>query len=121
MPMTSDAEMRNITTEHRIDTWAASQPVGLVFQRLHQIIKEGRDRTMLFIKYEDLCKSPQKELEKVYKYLELDYFDHDFNNIEQVTVEDDEVYGVFGDHNIKREIQYTNPDYNEILGNNPAK
>jgi len=121
MQMTSDVEMRNITTEQRIDTWAATQPVGLAFQRLHQVIKEGRDRTMLFIKYEDLCKSPQKELEKVYKYLELDNFDHDFNNVEQVTIEDDEVYGVFGDHNIKKEIRYTNPDYNEVLGHNPAK
>jgi len=76
---------------------------------------------MLFVKYEDLCKNPQIALENVYKYLELDYFDHDFNNVEQVTVEDDEVYGVFGDHNIKKEIRYKNPDYNEILGSNPSK
>jgi sulfotransferase len=121
MSMTSDAEMTNITTEQRIDTWAASQPVGLAFQRLYQIIKEGRDKSMLFIKYEDLCKNPQKELEKVYKYLELETYNHDFSNVEQVTIEDDEVYGVFGDHNIKHEIRYTNPDYNEVLGNNPAK
>ena len=37
--MTSDAEMKNITTEQRIDTWANSQPVGLAFQRLHQIVR----------------------------------------------------------------------------------
>ena len=30
---------------------------------------------------------------------------HDFNNVEQITVEDDEVYGVFGDHTIRRQVQ----------------
>jgi len=120
MSMTSDAEMSNITTEQRIDTWAQSQPVGLAFQRLYQIVKEKRDQNMLFIKYEDLTKNPQKEFEKVYAYLELDYYNHDFSNIEQVTIEDDEVYGVFGDHKIKKEIKPVQPDYNEILGVNPS-
>ena len=118
--MTSDSEMRNITTEQRIDTWVNSQPIGLAFQRLHQIVKEGKDKHMLFIKFEDLTRSPQKEIEKVYKYLELDSYAHDFQNVEQVTKEDDEVYGVFGDHKIQKSVQFKNPDYKEVLGVNPS-
>ena len=118
--MVSDAEMVNITTEERIDTWANSRPVGLAFERLRQIIKEGKDKSMLFIKYEDLTRNPTKELERLYSYFEVDGHDHDFENIEQITVEDDEVYGVFGDHKIQNKITQNKPDYKEVLGVNAS-
>lgn len=119
--MTNDAQMANITTENRIDTWVNSQPVGLAFQRLLQIIKEGKDKSMLFIKFEDLTRNPEKEISNVYNYLEVEPFKHDFSNVEQITKEDDEVYGVFGDHKIKKEVGVVKPDYNEILGLNTSK
>lgn len=112
----NDAEMRNITTEQRIDFWVNSQPVGLAFQRLLQIIKEGRDKNMLFIKYEDFTKNPQNEIDRVYTYLDVEPHQHDFNNVEQITKEDDEVYGIFGDHVIKNKIEFHNPEYKEVLG-----
>lgn len=118
--MASDAEMKNLTTEQRIDTWVNSQPVGLAFQRLHQILREGKDKNMLFVKYEDLTKSPKEQLKGVYNYLQVDYFEHDFDNIEQITKEDDEVYGIFGDHNIRNKIEFHNPDYKEVLGVNAS-
>lgn len=118
--MTVDAEMRNITTEQRIDTWVNSQPVGLAFERLRQILKEGKDKQMLFVKFEDLTRNPQKELKRVYEYLEIDYFDHNFNNIQQITKEDDQVYGVFGDHKIKQQVQEIKPDYKDVLGVNAS-
>jgi sulfotransferase len=119
--LTSDAEMRNITTEQRIDSWVNSQPIGLAFQRLYEIIKQKQDKNMLFIKFEDLTENPDKELNKVYNYLELDHYKHNFNYVEQITQEDDSVYGIFGDHKIKNSIQSIKPDYNEILGNNASK
>lgn len=118
--MSNDSDMSNLTTEQRIDTWAGSQPVGLAFQRLYQIIKEGKEKKMLFIKYEDLTRNPQKEIEKVYNYLQLDQYSHNFDNVEQITKEDDEVYGIFGDHKIQSKIQHKNPDYKEVLGVNPS-
>lgn len=119
--MTDDAKMANITTEQRVDTWVNSQPVGLAFHRLFQIIKERRDRQMLFIKYEDFTRNPQKEMDRVYTYLEVDAYQHDFNNVEQITKEDDEVYGVFGDHKIRTKIESVNPDYREVLGQNASQ
>ena len=119
--ITNDAEMRNVTTEQRIDYWVNGQPVGLAFQRLFQVIKEGRDKSMLFIKYEDLTKNPQKEMERVYTYLGVDAYGHDFNNVEQITKEDDEVYGVFGDHAIRNKIEFRDPDYKEVLGSQASQ
>ena len=61
---------------------------------------------MLFIRYEDLCANPRLELERFYSYVGLPYYGkHDFNNVEQITVEDDEVYGVFGDHQIRHKVE----------------
>ena len=114
------AELQNVTTEQRIDSWAAGIPVGMAFQRLYQIIKEGNDKNMLFIKYEDLMSSPQDTMNKIYKYFEIPSFTHDFNNIQQITKEDDTVYGIYGDHTIKPKLLPVKSDWNEVLGQNAS-
>ena len=46
---------------------------------------------MFFIRYEDHCANPRLDLERFYSYLGLPYYgNHDFNHVEQITVEDDE-------------------------------
>jgi sulfotransferase len=114
--LVNDGNMTGITTEQRIDIWKENPPVGLAFTRLYQIIKEGNDKHIHFVKFETFCKSPKKEMEKIYNYLELPYFEHDFNHIEQITQEDDRVYGIFGDHTIKNKLEYTPSNAKEILG-----
>jgi sulfotransferase len=115
------AEMQGVTTEQRIDQWAAGVPVGMAFQRLYQIIKEGNDKNMLFVKYEKLMDDPTKEMNRIYDYLEVDRFTHDFNTIEQITKEDDSVYGVYGDHVIKPKLSKVKPDWNDVLGKNASE
>jgi sulfotransferase len=114
--MVNHAEMMGTTTEKRIDMWANSQPVGLALERLEQIIKEGNDKKMLFIKYEDLTQNPEKELKKIYEFIGIEYFQHDFENVTQITKEDDSVYGIYGDHNIKNKIEFQKSNSNQILG-----
>jgi sulfotransferase len=53
---------------------------------------------------------------KIYNYLDIPFFKHDFENIEQVTKEDDEIYGVFGDHTIRKSLELTPSTANKILG-----
>lgn len=110
------AQMQGTTTEKRIDIWAANPPVGMAIERLYQIIKEGNDKHIHFVKFETFSKSPQKEMEKIYNYLELPYFEHDFNNIEQLTEEDDKIYGIYGDHNIRPKLEPIVSDAKQILG-----
>jgi sulfotransferase len=110
------ANLTGTTTEKRIDVWATSQPVGLAIERLSQIFKEGINKKMLFIKYEELAKNPEQEMSRVYNYLELPYFAHDFNNIEQITKEDDSVYGMYGDHTIRKKLEPLANDYKSVLG-----
>lgn len=104
------------TVPKRIDIWAQNPPVGLAFERLSEIFRMGFDSKMLFVRFEDLCLYPETEMTRIYEYLGIPYFKHDFNNIKQVTKEDDEVYGAFGDHVIRTKLEPVRSRAKELLG-----
>ena len=110
------AKMSGTSVPKRIDIWAQSQPVGLAIERLQEVIRFGNDAKILFVKYEDLCLRPESEMIRIYNYLEIPFFKHDFDNIEQVTKEDDEVYGAFGDHVIRQKLSLTPSKAKALLG-----
>jgi sulfotransferase len=110
------AEMRGNTVPKRVDIWVASPPVGLAIERLQEIIRLGNDKRMLFVKYEDLCLHPETEMIRIYEYLKIPYFQHDFNYVEQTTKEDDSVYGAFGDHTIRNEVKLLPSKAKQLLG-----
>jgi sulfotransferase len=110
------AQLTGTSTPKRIDIWANSQPVGMAIERLQEIFRQGLDRNMLFVKFEDLCLYPDTEMTRIYDFLGVPFFSHDFDNIEQITVEDDEVYGVFGDHKIKQKLELPQSQAKKILG-----
>ena len=93
------------TVPKRIDFWIQNPPVGMAIERLQEIIRLGNDKNILFIKFEDLCLYPDTTMTKIYQYLDIPFYKHDFDNIEQVTKEDDEVYGAFGDHVIRKQLK----------------
>ena len=110
------AEMQGTTTSKRVDIWSGSPPIGIAVERLKQMIDEGIDQNILFIKFEDLTTQPQVELDKIYDFLNIDRYTHDFDNIEQLTQEDDSMYGIFGDHKIRKQVKPVFENYNEVLG-----
>ena len=75
-----------------------------------------KDKDILFIRFEDLTTDPETELRKIYEYLELPYFQHDFNNVEQLTHENDVIHGIFGDHKIQPQVKPVKNNFIEILG-----
>lgn len=104
------------TVPKRIDMWAQNPPVGLAFERLSEIFRMGIDSKMLFVRFEDLCLYPDTEMVRIYDYLGIPYFQHDFDNIQQVTKEDDEVYGTFGDHVIRTKLEPVPSRAKQLLG-----
>ena len=112
-------EMRGLTTESRTNEWLNSAPVGLSLQRMYQMGLEGIGQHCLFVRFEDLTTNPKDVMNKIYNYLELPVYEHDFTNVEQTTIEDDAVYGLSGDlHSIRKKVKYVEPDFNKILGEN---
>jgi sulfotransferase len=112
------SQLKGTSTEKRVDIWANTQPVGLAIERLYQMIKEGIDKKVHFVRFEDFCENPKNEMNKIYEFLGVAYYEHDFLNVEQITQEDDSVYGIYGDHKIKKEITPLPADYGTILGTN---
>ena len=110
------AKGEGTTVPKRVDIWAAGQPVGLAIERLSEIFRMGIDSKMLFVKFEDLCLYPDTEMTRIYQYLDIPFYKHDFDNIEQVTKEDDEVYGTFGDHVIRTKLEPVPSKAKQLLG-----
>jgi sulfotransferase len=115
-PILDWSTMQGTTVPKRVDVWAQNPPVGMAIERLGEIIRMGIDSKILFVKFEDLCLYPDREMTKIYNYLDIPYYNHDFDNIEQVTKEDDTVYGVFGDHVIRTRLEPMPSKAKTLLG-----
>lgn len=115
-PIVNHAEMRGTTTPKRVDEWLAGQPVGMAFERLNEIIRQGIDKKIHFVKFEDLCLYPDEEMRKIYQYLGVEFYKHDFDNIAQITKEDDAVYGIYGDHAIRTKLEPVPSQAKAVLG-----
>lgn len=110
------SEMKGTTIAKRVEIWSTSPPVGLAIERLEQIIRTDIYQKILFLRFEDLTTNPQLELNKVYDFFNTKRYDHDFNNIKQITHENDSIHGIYGDHKIRKVIEQVPFEYNQILG-----
>ena len=111
-----NGKLKNITTHQRIETWSQGHPIGYAVTKLHQSILDKSAQNFLFIKYEDFCTNPDPQIKSIYQFFDLPYFQHTYDSIQQITVEDDTVHGIYGDHTIRRSLGMLPEDYYEILG-----
>jgi sulfotransferase len=110
------AKMTGNTTLKRVLGALQSPPVGLALDRIIEAHQRGFAPKMLFIRFEDLTTQPEKKLEQIYTYLGLPAFKHDFNHVEQVTQEDDTIFGMEGLHQIRPKVEPLKNDFLEVLG-----
>lgn len=111
------SKMSGTTTAKRIDIWGNSPPVGLALERMNQIILEKISDQILFIRAEDFTHNPDSQMKRLYDYIELPFFQHNFENVEQTIKEDDSVYGLSNDlHSIRHKIEPLISDHENILG-----
>jgi sulfotransferase len=110
------AELKNMTTDSRLQHFSITPPVGPAMEWLKDTFQQGYDQHLLFIRFEDFVSNPESEMQRIYNYLEIPYFKHDFDNVEQLTHENDVIHGIFGDHKIQPKIQPVPQDYINILG-----
>jgi sulfotransferase len=105
------------TIEGRCNVWVGGdQPVGLAFNRIKDALHRGfRDR-MHFVHYQKLTANPQRTLREIYDFLEEPQFTHDFDNVQQITWEDDLVHGIKGLHDIRPKVEPTKSQYLKVIG-----
>jgi sulfotransferase len=87
--------------EGLLDTW--SEPIMRSYEGV-KWAKANNNDEFLFIQYDDLLHNTKGVIEKIYKFCELESFKHDFNNIVNKHPENDEVYGMLGQHDIRPTI-----------------
>lgn len=94
------------------------RPKGMIDNALYGIayamLPENRKYFHL-VEYEDLINNTEETIENIYNFLEIDKFDHDYNNIYNVTPEDDRVYGLKGMHDVRKSISRNNINPYNVL------
>ena len=93
-----------------------SSVLGLAYDRLKDVIHRGFVNNLHFVEFEDLTNNPKKKIKEIYEFLGIEPFQHDFNNVEQVTTEDDSVHGGLNLHKIRKKVLPIKDDSKEILG-----
>ena len=104
--------------EDRLDIWCKrDEPVGLAVNRVKDAVARGWRNCIHFIDYDALVREPGRTLRKVYEFLDLEPFEHDFDHVEQVTIENDDVHG-FGIplHKIRSKVEPQPSQYPKVLG-----
>ena len=110
-------EVRGTTVFKRADMYMKNIPVSISLDRIQELFEMGLDGSVMFIRAEDLTSKPQEVMNEVYNILDVKRFEHNFDNIEQVTKENDVIHELDNElHTIKNKVEPIVEDYNEILG-----
>jgi hypothetical protein len=108
--------------ENRLDMWAGvGGPVGMAYNRIKDAQARGWGPQMHFVRYEMLTAKPAETMAAIYQFLGEELFQHDFENVAQVTTEDDRVYGFAHLHTIRPQVQAQPPSWPSILGSHADK
>lgn len=112
----NSTKLKNMNTKTRLQHFSVSQPIGPALEWLYDAHTQGYDSNFLYVRYEDLLFYPKQIMDRIYEYLGISNFQHDFDNISQLTHENDVIHGIFGDHEIQNKLTPTRVDYLDILG-----
>ncbi len=104
--------LQNTSMQKRVETWLNSSPLGTSLDQVRDAVNFNQD--VLFIRYEDFCKNPLPEMAKIYNYLEMPFWLHDFKGIKQVTQYNDVIH--FAKHDIDKDVKVKESKAMEILG-----
>lgn len=105
------------TVEGRCEVWMAPHhAVGTAYARVKDALARGfRDR-MHFVEFDKLTGDPTDTMHAIYDFLGEDFFQHDFENVQQVTWEDDEMHGVPNLHTIRPKVCPVPSQWPKYLG-----
>lgn len=105
------------TVQGRTEVWMQpNQPVGLAYARITDALNRGLGDRMFLVDFDDFTNDPGEMMQNIYAFLDEPFFEHDFNNVEQVTWEDDSVHGFAGLHNIRKKVAPMGPQWPKVLG-----
>ncbi len=116
LPQEAGLALKFKTALGRVETFIDDgQPVGRAYNAIRDAVTRGWKGNMHFIDYDDLTRNPAKTMKEVYRFLGESPYEHDFAYVEQVTVEDDFVYGFKDLHTIRAKVEPQKPQWPHIF------
>jgi sulfotransferase len=94
------------------------KPKGMIDNQLYGIafmLQPEFRKYAHFIEYDNLVSDTRGEIEKLYSFLGIDPFEHNYANIKNVTPENDKIYGVVNMHTVRKTISPSTTDARTIL------
>ena len=67
------------------------------------------------VEYDDLIENTEEEINKIYDFYGIERFIHDYSNIQNNMKENDNVYGLIGQHDVRSSISRRNINKQDIL------
>lgn len=105
------------TVQGRSEIWMRNdQPVGIAYNRISDALQRGFGDRLFFVEFEHLTQGPEESMKAIYQFLEEDWFNHDFDNVQQVTEENDDIHGIPGLHLIRNKVEPFSVDARSIIG-----
>lgn len=114
--------IQNRTREGRVNAIFSPAGVGgMTINALMDARVTGLDDRICTVPFKFLTEQPGQVMVGLHRWLGLPKFDYNFNNVKQLTHEDDNYYGFNDLHKIKPKVAPPKPyDWDEILGSNLA-
>ncbi len=95
------------------------RPFGMIDQVLfsyNEINKPENKNIFHIVEYNQLIENPNQTMNNIYEFLELELFQHDFNNIIKIENDKDSIVGLPSNlHNVRKELQKTSLPVERIL------
>ncbi len=92
-----------------------NQIVGSCKQTIEDAVQRGWRKQMHFVEYEQLTSNPKSAMKGIYDFLGLPEFKHDFDNVKQVTSENDLVHVWKDLHLIRPKVEPQEPSWPKMM------
>ena len=111
----ADTRLKMKTAVGRLQVFIADgQPVGRAFNAILDAVTRGWRKQMMFVEFGALTRNPKETLEAIYSFLDVPAHKHDFNDVEQITYEDDSAHGFKDLHVIRRKVEPMEPQWSSV-------
>ena len=105
-----------INNDNRVDHLMSPQGIiGQSYHALSEALCKGNHKYLLLVEYDDLVSQSQKELNRIYDFLELPRFTHTFENVKPKFDENDEVYKLEHMHTVRNKVEKIHRDNTKFL------
>ena len=81
------------TVYHRADHYFSPENlIGAPLRGIEDILSRKANKNVLFVIYEQFSNEPKIVMDKIYKFIGEDYFDHNFDNVVNTSIDPDAYY-----------------------------